>query len=59
MASSRKTQLQDVSRFPAHREIYRESGYIKPNTDCNYTFPIDLASNVIPFAVLNQLENGK
>ena len=25
------------------------SCYIKPNLDCNYTFPINLASNAIPF----------
>ena len=31
------------------REIYSESRWIKPNLDCNHTFPIDLASNWILF----------
>ena len=28
-----------------------EFSYIKPNSDCNYTFPTDLAPNVILFGV--------
>ena len=31
------------------REIFAESCPIKTNLDCNYTFPMDLASNGIPF----------
>ena len=30
-------------------EIFSESGYSKPNFDCNNTFPIDLAPKRIPF----------
>ena len=32
-----------------HREIDSKSGYIKPNLDCNYPFPVYLASNGNPF----------
>ena len=36
----------------AHREIRSESGEIKPNLHCIYTFPIDLTlSGIIPFGV--------
>ena len=34
----------------AHREINSESCEIKPNLDCNYTFPIDLVPNGISFS---------
>ena len=27
----------------------KESGEIKPNFNCNYTFPIELAPNELPF----------
>ena len=40
----------------AHREIISESGYIKPNLDCNQTFPIVLTPNEIQ-CVANS--NGK
>ena len=30
---------------------YFESSYIKPNLDCNNTFPIDASPNGIPFGV--------
>ena len=29
--------------------MFSESGYIKPNLDCNYPFSIDLAPNSISF----------
>ena len=32
-----------------HREIFSEFGNSKPNLDCKYTFPIDLAPTGIPF----------
>ena len=32
-----------------HREVDHENGYFKPNLDCNYTFTIDLAPNIILF----------
>ena len=43
-----------------HREISSKSYSINPNSDCIYHFPIDLEPNgQCPFAVPNQLENGK
>ena len=33
----------------AHGEIFSESFESKPNLDYNYTFPIELAQNEIPF----------
>ena len=35
----------------SHREIFSESCKFKPNYDCIYNFPIDLAPNGIPFGV--------
>ena len=32
-----------------HREIFSETAKIKPNFDCKYDFPIDLAPNGSPF----------
>ena len=32
----------------AHREIDHESGSFKPNLDCNYLFPIDIAIDLVP-----------
>ena len=34
-----------------YREIFSQSCWIKPNLDCNYTFPIDLAPKGILFDV--------
>ena len=36
-------------RKNAQRESHSQSCSVKPNLDCNYTFPINLASNAIPF----------
>ena len=36
------------TRF-ACREIFSESSKIKPNSDCKYPFPTDLAPNGSPF----------
>ena len=41
-----------------HIDLFSESCYFKPNLNCYYNFPIDLAPNGIPFAVLNLSENG-
>ena len=41
----------------AHREIFSESCWSKPNLDCNYPFPIDLASIGIPIGV-KSIEKG-
>ena len=35
----------------SNREIHSEAYQIKPIFDCNYTFPNDLAENVISFSV--------
>ena len=32
-----------------HGEIFSESWYSKTNLDCNYSIPIDLEPNGIPF----------
>ena len=39
-------------------ELHCKSRSDKPNLDCNYTFPIGLAPNVIPFGV-NSILNFK
>jgi len=43
----------DVTKYSicTHREIFSESVWSKPNFDCNYIFPTDLAPNGIPFVV--------
>ena len=42
--------LQELQIFVhTHGKIFSESFHIKVNFDCNYTSPIDLTPNEIPF----------
>ena len=42
-----------------HREIFSNSYYINPKSDCIHHFPIELELNGRQFAVPNQSENDK
>ena len=44
-----------VGKFPAHREIFSKSCYIKPKSDCIYHLRIDLDVCLDP----NQSVHGK
>ena len=37
--------IEILEKLVQHTEFFSESCWIEPNLDCNYTFPIDLASN--------------
>ena len=43
------TSVLEDPQNPTHTEIDSESYSTRPNLDCNSTFPIDIASNRIPF----------
>ena len=45
-----------TQEYLRYRKLDFESCYIKPNLDCNYTFPMDLKPNGIPFGAKS---NGK
>ena len=48
MQSQNHGEMQNNYLNTAYRKILSESGQLKPNLNCSYTFPIDFAPNGIP-----------